>query len=86
VGFVSFSYNNRDKLKTLYLMKRPEINIGIGMSSKQLDIYARPQGHFFGLEAKNQVIIQEVNKLLKNISLYSEEILVNRWNALLRFF
>ncbi len=35
------------KAEIAYLMNTQEINVGIDTSSKQLDIYVRPNGHFF---------------------------------------
>ena len=44
-------------------MNNPEINVGIDTSSKQLDIYVRPTGHFFSVNNEAAGIKDAVKQL-----------------------
>ena len=54
------------KAEVAYLMKNPEINVGIDTSSQQLDIYVRPTGQFFSVN-NDASGIKEAVKMLQTM-------------------
>ena len=44
-------------------MNNPEINVGIDTSSQQLDIYVRPNGHFFSVDNNLEGVKSAVKQL-----------------------
>lgn len=53
------------KAEIAYIMNTSEINVGIDTSTKQLDIYVRPIGHFFSVNNDRQGIKDAVKQLQK---------------------
>lgn len=51
------------KAEIAYLMKNPEINVGIDTSSTQLDIYVRPTGQFFSVNNDKEGIKEAIKQL-----------------------
>jgi len=51
------------KAEIAYLMNNTEINVGIDTSTKQLDIYVRPNDHFFSVSNNKEGIKEAIKQL-----------------------